>query len=433
MKPSDFRPSSSPRFMVCPGSVVLSAGKPDSSSEYAEAGSAQHKQAEMLMRRELFGEEFSEVVDNDSVLGYVEWATALVQPGDTVLIEQRVSTADVLGVPGASGTLDFAILRADEKSILIADRKFPWGKPVYAAGEGEEGEEEREGMLGHPPLMIYALGALDSFDGLFLDKDTVEVVEFAIYQENAGRSGAVDTWQCTVKYLESFRTLAKAAVRRATVAATHFKFVGQEPGDEARWAKEYLRPGNTQCKYCKAKADLSCPAVSQVVLKAVAGKDIAVSKPIDLADWELSLAGLDDAKMEELYELLPLVSDWVKAVKFQMYTRMQDMGAEMKHHKLVEGRAGNRKWSDDKEVERVLSTEYPMWSEDVYEKSVMSPTALEKKVKKGKFSPDVWNVLQDLVERKPGKPTIAKKADEREVVSLPAVEEIPCDLLPPVL
>ena len=424
MKPSDFRPSSSPRFMVCPGSVVLSAGKPDSSSEYAKAGSAQHKQAEMLMRKKLFGEDFSEVVTNESVLGYVEWATSLVQPGDTVLIEQRVSTADVLGVPNASGTLDFAILRADEKSILIADRKFPWGKPVYAAGDGEEGEEEGEeggeGMLGHPPLMIYALGAIDSFDGLFIDKAAVEEVEFAIYQENAGRSGAVDTWKCTVKYLESFRSMAKAAVRRATVAETHYGFIGGEPGDDARWAKEYLRPGNTQCKYCKAKADLSCPAVSVKVLNA-----IAVSRPLDMDDWELKLAGLEDGKMEELYELLPLVADWMKAVKFQMYMRMQDMGAEMKRHKLVEGRMGNRKWMDKENMEIGI--------EEAYERVLLDPPAIEKKVKKGVFPKDVWDNLQPFIERKPGKPTIAKKADEREVVSLPAVEEIPCDLLPPVL
>ena len=424
MKPSDFRPSSSPRFMVCPGSVVLSAGKPDSSSEYAAAGSAQHKQAEMLIRNKLFKEECTEVVENESVLGYVEWATSLVQPGDTVLIEQRVSTAEVLGVPGASGTLDFAILRADEKSILIADRKFPWGKPVYAAGEGGEDEEVAEGMLGHPPLMIYALGALDSFDGLFLDKSTVEVIEFAIYQENAGRSGAVDTWKCTVQYLESFRSLAKAAVKRATVAATHHKFLGQEGGDKEQWAKEYLRPGNTQCKYCKAKADLSCPAVSKTVLKAVAGKEIAISKTIDLADWELSLAGLSDAKTEELYELLPLVSDWMKAVKFQMHSRMRDLGVEMTHHKLVDGRMGNRKWSDS-----LVSIDH----EEAYERVLLGPTALEKKVKKKLFPQDAWEALQPHIVREPGKPTIAKKADEREVVSLPAVEEIPCDLLPPVL
>jgi hypothetical protein len=272
-------------------------------------------------------------------------------------------------------------------------------------------------MLGHPPLMIYALGALDSFDGLFIDKSTVETVEFAIYQENAGRSGAVDTWQCTVQYLESFRTMAKAAVRRATVAATHFNFAGQTPGHEASWVKEYLRPGNTQCKYCKAKADLSCPAVSTKVLNAIAVQDFK--------DWELKLVGLEDTKMEELYELLPLVADWVKAVKFQMYMRMQDMGAEMKHHKLVEGRAGNRKWVDK---ENML-----IGIEEAYERVLLDPPALEKKVKKGTFPREVWDSLQPFIERKPGKPTIAKKADEREVVSLPAVQEIPCDLLPPVL
>ena len=35
-------PSSADRWMVCPGSTVLEAGKPDSSSDFADEGTAAH-------------------------------------------------------------------------------------------------------------------------------------------------------------------------------------------------------------------------------------------------------------------------------------------------------------------------------------------------------------------------------------------------------
>ncbi len=43
-------PSSAERWMQCPGSVALSYGAPDSSSEYADEGTAAHELAAMCLR-----------------------------------------------------------------------------------------------------------------------------------------------------------------------------------------------------------------------------------------------------------------------------------------------------------------------------------------------------------------------------------------------
>jgi hypothetical protein len=415
---SEVRPSSSPRYLVCPGSVVLSRDRPDAQGEYADVGSRQHRLAEILLKRRLVGRDESVELEYVKLLnqgldvdGYVHWAEGLVQPGDTVLIEQRVSTADIVKVPGASGSLDFAIVRADEKSILIADRKFPWGKPVYA-----EGEDEDSPVRGHPPMMIYALGLLDTFDGILFDKSNIESIELAIYQENKGRSDATDTWTCGMEYLESFRSMVAAGIARIRKAEEEF-------GKEG-WEQEYLHPGVTQCKYCKANGD--CPRLAHRALSTVANADVKIKEDLgrQLEGWELRLVDMDDGKLEEMYELLPLIGDWVKAVKWQMYMRMLDMGIEMKRHKLVEGRMGNRKWSDPCMVVELVGDE-------AFSKEIIDPPGIEKKVKSGKVPKEIWEVLQSTIERKPGKPTIALREDEREeAVSLPEV--IPCDLLPPV-
>ncbi len=414
IQPSEVRPSSSPRYLICPGSVILSRGRPDTQGEYAETGSRQHKAAELELRKWLLGEK-TEEPDADlllDVIGYVDWARELVNPGDTVLIEQRVSTAGVVNVPGASGSLDFGIIRADGKSILIADRKFPWGKPVYA-----EGGDDEAVIKGHPPLMIYALGILDSFEGLLLDAGSIERIELAIYQEAVGRSGPEDVWSCSREYLESFRAMVANGIRRIAKAEEEFGKIG--------WEYEYLHPGAAQCKYCKAEGD--CPRLAQKAISVVANADIALGQELapQVEGWELRLVDMDDNKLEEMYEMLPLVAEWVKAVKWQMYMRMADMHAEMKRHKLVEGRQGNRKWSDKDLVVDLVG-------EEAYTMELLDPPAIEKKVKAKKIPKEIWEALQANIERKPGKPTIAIREDEREesVASLPEV--IPCDLLPPV-
>ncbi|MDD5370679.1 MAG: DUF2800 domain-containing protein, partial [Anaerolineaceae bacterium] len=148
-----FRPSGSTTWMFCPGSPTLSKDTPDSPSEWAEAGSRQHRLAEIYLTGFVRGDSYytPEIVqekdnlqasmrreDFASVINYIRRTQSLVEPGDTLLIEQKVGISRTLGVPGAGGTLDFGIVRADGRAIQIVDRKFPWGKPVYAAGEGDD-------------------------------------------------------------------------------------------------------------------------------------------------------------------------------------------------------------------------------------------------------------------------------------------------------
>jgi hypothetical protein len=417
-----YRPSASPRWLLCPGSVALSNGMKDEQSEYATAGSRQHRMAQIFLEvsetnvvpndelRELQRELSSSEIE--SVRNYIAWALSIKQPGDVVLIEQKITYENALGYPGLGGTLDFGLIRADGKSILIADRKFPWGKPVYA-----EGEEEETGMLGHPPMMIYALGVLETFDGVMLDASAIERIDFAIYQEQAGLSGAVNTWNCTPEYLRSFKSMAILGIRRAETAEV---CLGSKRGRDD-WIKRFLFPGKKQCEYCKAK--VMCPALEKASLNAIAGTTVDASKALvpQTEDWELRLVELTNEALEERYEMIPLVNAWIKAVKWQMFFRMNDEGAKMSRHKLVNGKKGNRKWTDEQAVQSIVG-------EAGMEKSLVSPTELEKRYKAGKIDEFDWSMLQDYIERSPGKATIAPAKDNRDEIENDLATTL--DLLP---
>ena len=50
---SPYSPSKAHRYIRCPGSVALEAGLEDSSSTYAREGTAAHKLAEMVLKKEI--------------------------------------------------------------------------------------------------------------------------------------------------------------------------------------------------------------------------------------------------------------------------------------------------------------------------------------------------------------------------------------------
>jgi hypothetical protein len=253
------------------------------------------------------------------------------------------------------------------------------------------------------------------------DRKDIERIDFAIYQESPGRTDGVSLWSCTPQYLESFRGMAANAVRRIQEAwrqAGLAQLAAQGAQDlhcqeVLDWYTEWLRPGAAQCKYCKAKP--TCPRLRGTALEAVSGQELALAE-VDSADvagltedWALRVAGLPDGRLEELYELLPLVADWMKAVKWQMQDRMS-AGVPMARHKLVEGRKGNRKWIDPAKVDEFAEDA----GLDVYERVLASPAKVEALLKKAKRAKELSAALEGLVFREPGKPTIAAATDKRK-------------------
>lgn len=152
-------PSSSKRWMTCPGSVVLTADMPNTSSSYADEGTTAHWIAEQILRGTIAesdavgkkcpdtGMEVSADMLRD-VMRYVTHVRDIVaSTGGTLYLEQKLVIGQWTGEAGAKGTADAVIVAGDE--LIVVDLKFGRGVSVGA-------EENTQ-------LMLYALGALDKF------------------------------------------------------------------------------------------------------------------------------------------------------------------------------------------------------------------------------------------------------------------------------
>jgi hypothetical protein len=392
------------RYMACAGSVTLEAPYPDTSSAYADEGTAAHILAAMCLQDKVNASEFmgehihvSErkfKVDHD-MIRYVQMYvddTRQRAKGKTLLVEVKVPIGHFTGEEGAQSTSDAIVVNATQRRLVVSDLKYGRGVEV-------EAENSEQGM-------IYALGALEACS-LLGDFDTVEIV---IFQPRLSSEPKV--WTTTVKDLEAFAAKVRAAVDHANNAERDH---GTMDADE--WASNYLRPGEKQCKFCKAKA--TCPALlfemTEIVGEAPASaEDFAQFAPVPVTeDTGGNFLSVALSKVD-------LVEEWCKAVRAEALRRLT-LGQKIDGFKLVEGKMGNRAWRDADAAEAKLKA-LRLKQDEMYDRKIISPTAAEKLLKKDK--PKQWEALEkDFITRAPGKPSIAPAKDKRPAISVAASAE----------
>jgi hypothetical protein len=113
-----------------------------------------------------------------------------------------------------------------------------------------------------------------------------------------------------------------------------------------------------------------------------------------------------------------LVEDWCKGVRAEVERRLL-AGQKVDGFKLVEGRRGNRKWSDEAEVETLFKS-FRMRQDDIYDMSLISPTKAEKLFKS---NPKRWEKVEALTSRSDGKPSVAFASDKRSEMTVQSVAD----------
>ena len=166
--------SSSHRWLACPPSARLCENYEDTVSEYAQQGTDAHSLCEHKLKLALGMEtkdpteslDFYDEEMEECACGYAEYVLSLVEEAKksckdpAVLIEQKLDFSRF--VKDGFGTGDCVIIT--DGTLYIIDYKHGKGVEVSAAE--------------NPQMMLYALGALELFDGIY-DIDTVRM---AIYQ-----------------------------------------------------------------------------------------------------------------------------------------------------------------------------------------------------------------------------------------------------------
>jgi hypothetical protein len=392
-------PSSAERWMTCPASVVLSAQFPeDRSSSFAAEGTAAHELAERSLTNGvdpsvyvgdvIHADGFDFTVDADmaeNVAVYVNFVRGLDTPGLEALSEYEVKLdiSGITGEEGAEGTSDSVVLVGN--TLCVVDLKYGRGLKVYAAE--------------NPQLAIYALAALDRYS---LTHD-IESVRLAIVQP---RLDHIDVWDAPLAWLEDFRGRVETAAGRVALA--------EDLTDDSEPLGALVQPSEKGCVFCPAKG--SCRALAEHAARSISADFADLDNVTPEAVKQASAAILTGEDIARLLPCLDMIENWCSAVRATA-TKTLTNGGDIPGYKLVEGRAGARKWGDPAAAEIYLRKTLRLKTEDAYERSLISPTTAEKLAKAGKIKPRGWEKLQDNIVRSAGKPSIAPTTDKRPAIA----------------
>ena len=381
-------PSSAARWMRCPASVVVTRDMPEDSSPYAIEGTCAHRLAELLLNGAdgFPADEAAKViaagVDPDSLVEpvrvYVDYVRSL---GSEIVTEVSLDISLITKEPEARGTSDAVVF--SEGVLHVCDLKFGKGEPVSADG--------------NPQLAIYAGAALAAFD--FLGE--IREVCMHIVQP---RLNSISVWRVSVDELMAFL----ADVTRAGAQCLRLLDENRDPDTVPA---EFFQPCAKACRFCRHRG--KCAALAKYAL-SVAGLEL----PAPLK------ASLDVQQLAYILDRIGLIKSWMGEVEAAAHAALME-GREVPGYKLVEGRAGSRKWTDESKAEKLLKA-WKVPADFRYVKSLISPTQAEKLLKLKTLTDEQWTELCGYVSREPGKPTVVPASDKRPAISCrPAAEDFP--------
>ena len=348
--------SSAHRWLECPPSAVANEAYPNQDTSFTQEGTLAHEVAEAVARNGRYSLTNADKAVTAEMVecagGYADYIEEQKKSNDAiVLLEQRVDFSP--WVPDGFGTCDCIIIQDD--TLTIIDYKYGQGVAVSATD--------------NPQMKLYALGAMNDY-GIAMD---VKKVELHIYQP---RLNNISTDNLTVEELMAWA--------EETVKPT---------AEKAIKGKGKYAPGE-HCRFCQHGG--KCRALTKLCTEYLDTHGLRVALPV-LAPHEVA----DVLRME------PMVTLWLKKVKEQALTTLMN-GEELPGYKLVEGKLGNRKWADELQVSVTLITA-GYTREDITETKLLSPSQMDKAIGKKK----VAELLDGLIERAPGAPTIAPITDKR--------------------
>jgi hypothetical protein len=362
--------SGSAKWSLCPGSVFAEKDFPNTTSIFAEEGTAAHELAEIILRDDdelnlgifsLFGVTLPEsgvtVTQDmlDYVMVYVNYVKSI---SGELFVEQRVDFSHI--APDGFGTSDAIVI--NDSVMTIVDLKYGKGVRVDA-------DNNTQGIL-------YALGTVNDYGMLF----NIKTINIVIVQP---RLDHISEWSLSIDELNRWgERLKQAAELTATENAPRV-------------------PGEKQCQWCKAKA--TCPALNKLTESTLMTSfdNLETSKPETLTDEQLRIA-LDNKK---------LILAWFDAIETIVTDRLTG-GNAFNGYKLVEGRS-NRAWRDEDATAKALIGVIDM--DKLYISKLISPAQAEKELGKSRA-----DLLENLITKPVGAPTLVPESDKRPSVNVSA-------------
>lgn len=400
-------PSSSARWLTCIASPVMEANAPaDVTNKFAAEGTAAHHIAAICLDKGIDASAFkgntihvdsygectlhassdaskpantlfsfkvgSEMVDN--VQMYADDIMHIVNAtGGTLLVEQRLPISEMTGEAGATGTSDVVILAGSE--LIIADLKYGM---------------RRVDAYDNTQLMMYAAAAFMEYE-MVADFNTVRLIikQPRLHHTSEMVVSTDDLW----KFIQRVRQTTQI-INTLTVDSDLTPF---------------LNASEAACQYCRAKD--TCPALIKQVYDTVVADFDDISGPLTADSLQYDVTTLENS-----YNNIGMIRDWIKNIEKMVMDKLHN-GESVGTLKLVKGRGGNRKWNDADDVEAVMRS-MRIKVNDMYEKTVISPTQAEALAKSGGIGEAQWLKLQESIVRSEGKLSVVPCSDPRTAVTL---------------
>lgn len=376
--------SSSARWMHCPGSVVLSRAYEDRTTVYAAEGTVAHGLAEVLLSK---GEDASMLAGSviqhaghaitvttemeDAVGTFIDEVQPVFDGADWFGIEQRVAVQSAPEGAELYGTADAVAITGPE--LFVADFKFGKGVPVSVDWNSQ--------------LLFYGLAAWETLMAENHPKvKHVDRIKLSLVKPRMAGGSKPEHWEIDLIDLLMWRD-------EKLFPAVERILAGDETLEEGKW-----------CRFCPAVS--GCPLKHGNAVKAAQAQFGSNSGMISV---------------DELGDYLGLarsVAAWAKELEKEVVTRLRS-GDPVPGWKLVAGRAYRAWGADDASImaeilrrSRATATK----AEELIEPPVLrSPFQVEKILKRWGTKPD--QIMDGLVVKPPGKPTLVPASDKREALS----------------
>lgn len=381
-----FSPSSAHRWMNCHASIAMEDGLPNTTSSYAEEGTRAHTVFAYCLMNNLTSVPLA-MCDNEEMCESLQvcldsiWRRA---HGKVLLVEQRVEFSEAIGVPDQFGTSDVIIVDLENCHVEVDDLKYGMGHRVNP--------ENNEQML------TYAVGVCETFEsllGIKFKSFTLGVLQPRLDHE--------DYWDCDRATIDAHAAKLVYAAVKGLQALIWVRKKKQPPAD-------YYAPGVDTCQWCKAKA--TCPALTAKVAESVYDDFKALDNPDTIMTQGAPMVpGVD--KLGAKYGILALVEDWCRAIRSEVERRVfageKVIGPDGQLFKLVEGKKGNRSWTDETIAEGLLTGILP--PEKAYApRKIITASAAAKILDKKKTAAQ-WVPFKAIITQAPGSPKVALGSD----------------------
>lgn len=363
--------SGASRWLACTPSARLEEQFPDSTSEYAKEGTLAHEVCELKVRKNLieqmptrtYNTKLKKLKENelwqdemdkftDAYLEYIQELVHSYSCSPAVMVEKKVDFSQY--VPEGFGTADCIVIA--EGTMHIID--FKYGKGVAVSAEN------------NPQMKLYALGAYLEYSMLY----PIEKIKMAIVQprlENEASESEI--------FVAELMDWAENVVK---------------PLAEKAYKGEGTYIAGSHCRFCRAKA--TCRERARMNLEA--------------SKFEMRAGALlSDTEVGEALKIAQDLAKWAEDLKEYALTESLK-GKIISGWKAVEGRSVRAFKDTDLAIKTIVDSGID--EALLYERKQLTLAQIEKLLGAKQFK----ELVGELVEKAPGKPTLVLETDKREKI-----------------